>query len=55
MRIQDAQVAHDVISSDTIFAPEVTVSLAIACIESEKDIVERCKYVVGFMVLFKVL
>ena len=55
MRIQDAQVAHDVMSSDTIFAPEVTVSLVIACIESEKDIVQRCKFVFGFMVLFKVL
>jgi len=55
MRIQDAQVAHDVVCSDTIFAPEVTVSLVVACLEAEDDLVERLKYVTAFMLLFKIL
>lgn len=55
MRMQDAQVAHDVVCSDTIFSPEVTVSLVVACIEAEDDVVERLKYVTAFMLLFKML
>lgn len=55
MRIQDAQVAHDVVCSDTIFAPEVTVSLVVAFLEAEDDLGERLKYVTAFMLLFKIL
>ncbi len=55
MRIQDAQVAHDVVYSDTILTPEVTVSLVIAYLESEDDLIERLKYFAGFMLLFKIL
>lgn len=52
MRMQDAQIAHDVVCSDSIFAPEVTVSLVITFVESEDDVLERLRYIVGFMVLF---
>lgn len=56
MRIQDAQVAHDVVCSDNdnMLSPEVTVSLVVACLEAD-DLVERLKYVTAFMMLFKML
>jgi hypothetical protein len=55
MRLQDAQIAHDVVCSDTIFAPEVTVSLVVAFLEAEDEPLERLKYVTAFMLLFKIL
>jgi len=55
LRIQDAQVAHDIVSSDNILSPEVTVSLLISCLEADNDLIERIKYVTAFMVMFNIL
>lgn len=57
VRIQDVQIAHDVVCSgnDNMLSPEITVSLVVAYLEAEDDLLERLKYISVFMMLFKML